>query len=156
MPIITSNIVKNHNRGNRSRVVYEQHIDHNNDVYDHKYYCSIDHDTGQSLLDWASRLNISLVSDEKEYIQKAIEEGADPATLATKHISTEQKARRVIKALMIGSPEKMLKAAEYVQGFSNTQIERFFTTNQRIRIRTRQKYIINNQSVYSADIREEI
>ena len=156
MPIVSSTIIKSRNRGNGSRVVFEQHTDHNGDIHEHRYYCPVDHDIDQALLDWVDVLNISLIEGEKESYQSAIEDGGDPDTIVLKHLSATQKARRVIRALMLGSPEKMLKAAEYVQGFTNTQIENFFTQAQRIRIRTRQNYILNNQAVFTADEREEL
>ena len=156
MPIVTSTIIKSRDRGNGRLAVFEQHVDHNGDVHEHRYSCPVGHDIDQELLDWIPKLEASLISSEKESIQKAVEEGADPATLSRKHITANQKAKRIIKALMLGSPEKMLKAAQYIQGFTNAQIENFFTQAQRVRIRTRQDYILNNQSVFTSDLREEI
>lgn len=156
MPILSSVITKQRNRGNGRLAVFEQHTDHNGDVHEHRYSCPVGYDAAQALIDWQSTLNTSLISSEKESYQSAIEEGADPATLPVKHLTNLQKARRVIKALMLGSPEKMLKAAEYVQGFSNAQIDNFFTVPQRVRIRTRQNFIISNQSIFNSDVREEL
>ena len=156
MPIVSSVITKQRDRGNGRLAVFEQHTDHNGDVHEHRYSCPVGHDTTQALTDWVAMLDASLITSEKESYQSAIEEGADPATLTVKHLSALQRARRVIKALMLGSPEKMLKAAEYVQGFTNDQIESFFTVNQRIRIRARQDYILNNQVLFNADLREEL
>ena len=156
MPIVSSEIIKTRNRGNGSRVVFEQHTDHNGDIHEHRYYCPVDHDIDQALLDWIPTLDASLIEGEKESYQQAIEEGQDPNAITLKHLNNTQKARRVVKALMLGSPEKMLKAAEYVQGFTDAQIENFFTVAQRVRIRTRQDYILNNQAVFTADEREEL
>ena len=156
MPILSSQIVKWSDKGNGRLAVFEQHTDHNGDIHEHRYSCPVGHDIDQALLDWVPKLEVSLIDSEKASVQQAIEEGADPATLTIKHLSNNQKAKRVVKALMLGSPEKMLKAAEYVQGFTNTQIENFFTQSQRIRIRTRQNYILNNQSVFNDDLREEL
>ena len=156
MPIVNSIITKQRNRGNGRLAVFEQHTDHNGDVHEHRYSCPVGHDTDQALLDWIPKLESSLISSEKELVQKAIEDGTDPTTIALKHITPLQRAKRVIRALMLGSPEKMLKAAEYVQGFSNAQIENFFTAAQRVRIRRRQNYILNNQATFSEDVREEL
>ena len=156
MPIVSSNIVRNHNRGNGSRVVHEQHVDHNGDVHEHRYYCPLDHDVDTALTDWVPKLEANLIESEKDSIQTAIEEGADPSSLPRKHITAEQKAKRIVKALMLGSPAKMLKAAQFVQGVSNAQILKFFTQAQGIRIRARQNYILDNQAVFNADEREEL
>ena len=156
MSIVFSQIVKSRNRGNGRLSVFEQHTDHNGDIHEHRYSCPVGHDVDQALLDWIPVLEVNLIAGEKESYQLAIEEGADPSTLVVRHLSNLQKAKRIVKALMLGSPVKMLKAAEYVQGFTNTQIENFFTQSQRVRIRTRQNYILDNQAVFNADFREEL
>ena len=156
MPIVSSTIIKSRNRGNGRLAVFEQHTDHNGDIHEHRYSCPVGHDIDQALLDWIPKLDASLIENEKESVQKAIEDGADPDTITLKHLTNLQKAKRVIRALMLGSPEKMLKAAEFVQGFTDAQIENFFTAAQRARIRTRQDYILNNQAVFDLDTREEL
>lgn len=156
MPIISSEIVKYRDRGNGRLAVFEQHTDHNNDVHEHRYSCPVGHNINQELLNWVPRLDLSLIESEKVAVQQSIENGTDPADIALKHLTNTQKAKQVIKSLMLGSPEKMLKAAEYVQGFTDNQIDSFFTQAQRMRIRTRQDYIINNQSLFADDQREEL
>ena len=156
MPIINSQIIKSRDRGNGKLAVFEQHTDHNGDVHEHRYSCPLDYDIDQALLDRVPVMDASLISHEKEVIQSLVESGDDPALITVKHLTNTQKARRVVKALMLGSPEKMLKAAEYVQGFTNAQIENFFTQAQRIRIRTRQNYILDNQATFNSDVREEL
>jgi hypothetical protein len=156
MPIVSSEIIKYRDRGNGRLAVFEQHTDHNGQVHEHRYSCPVGHDIDQELLNWIPVLENTLIESEEKTLQQSVESGVDPETITLKHLDNIQKARTVIKALMLGSPEKMLKAAEYVQGFTNTQIENFFTQSQRIRIRERQNYIINNQSVLNIDIREEL
>jgi hypothetical protein len=156
MPIVNSIITKQRDRGNGRLAVYEQHTDHNGDVHEHRYSCPVGHDTDQALIDWIPKLNVSLIEGELESYQQAIEEGADPASITVKHISANQKAKRIVRALMLGSPERMLKAAQFVKGKTNAQIENFFTAAQRVRIRTRQNYILNNQAVFDGDEREEL
>lgn len=156
MPILDSTITRNHVRMPGKRVVHEQHTDHNGEIHCHRYHCPESHDPSTTLAENAAKVEASLILSEKGTYQEAIQEGADPATLQTKHISASDKAKRVVKALMLGSPAKMLKAAEYVQGFTNAQIENHFTQAQRIRIRERQNYILNNQAVFDGDVREEM
>lgn len=156
MPIVSSAIVRNHNRGNGSLSVHEQHADHTGHVHEHRYYCPVDHDVNQALIDWVPVLESSLVANEKEVIQTQAESGDDPALIDTKHITVKQKNKRIIKALMIGNPAKMLRAAQYVQSYTNAQIEQIFTVSQRMRIRARQNYIIDNQSTFIGDLREEL
>jgi len=73
-----------------------------------------------------------------------------------KHLSTAQKAKQAIRALMLGKSYSMLKAALYIQKFSDAQIESHFSQAQRIRIRTMQNYVIDNQTVFNTDLREEL
>ncbi len=156
MPILSSKIIKSRNRGNGRLAVFEQHTDHNQKIHEHRYSCPVGHDIEQELLNWIPVLEANLVLSEKLSFQKSIESGVDPVTITLNHLSNTQKAKQIIKALMLGSPSKMLKAAEYIQGFTNNQIENFFTQAQRIRIRTRQNYILNNQSVFNSDVREDL
>jgi hypothetical protein len=156
MAIVSSEVWKTRNRGNGRLAVFEKHTDHTGEVHEHRYSAPAGHDTAQELLNWVPVLESNLIEAEKNEIQSSIENGADPETITTKHLTGTQKAKRVVKALMLGSPEKMLKAAEYVQGFTNTQIDNIFTQAQRVRIRERQNYILNNQSVFVADLREEL
>jgi hypothetical protein len=116
----------------------------------------VGHDIDQELLAWIPKLDATLLSSERSTIQRLLENGTDPNDITPKHLNAIQKAKRVIRALMLGSPEKMLKAAEFVQGFTDAQIDNFFTQSQRVRIRTRQNYILDNQSVFNGDQREEL
>lgn len=157
MPIVSSEMLKPaRDRGNGYLAVYEKHTDHNGKRHEHRYSCPVGHDIDQELLNWVPTLEAALIKSEKESVQANVENGADPANIIVKHLTNNQKAKRVIKALMLGNPEKLLKAAEYVQGLTSTQIENSFTQLQRMRIRGRQNYILNNQSVFNADIREEL
>ena len=156
MGIVSSTIIKHRNRGNGSLSVFEQHTDHNGDVHEHRYQCPVGHDIDQALLDWVPVLEAALIDGEKESVQSMIEDGVDPASIAVKHLNNSQKARRVVKAMMVADPAKALKAAEYVQGFTDAQIENIFTIKQRVKIRARQSYILNSQSVFDGDLREEL
>lgn len=156
MPIVSSEIIKYRNRGNGRLAVFERHTDHNGDVHEHRYSCPVGHDIDQELLNWASKLDDVLIEAEEKKLQRLVESGVDPETIEVKHLTNTQKATQVIKGLMLGDPEKLLKAAEYVRGFTDNQVENFFTQEQRARIRTRQDYILNNQSLFDSDIREEL
>lgn len=156
MSVVSSEIIKYRDRGNGRLAVFEHHTDHNGNIHEHRYSCPVGHDINQELLNWVPKLNSTLLSSERAKIQQLLENGTDPADITTKHLNAVQKAKRVVRALMLGSPGKMLKAAEFVQGFTNDQIDNFFTVAQRIRIRTRQDYIINNQSLFNDDQREEL
>ena len=156
MPIVQSTITRDHNRGNGTRSIHEQHVDHLGEIHAHRYTAPLNYDADASLLEWVPLLEGYLIQGEKDSVKQAVKEGVDPSGIPRKHLTTTQKARAVIKALMLGSPEKMLKAAQYVQGFTNTQIENFFTQAQRVRIRVRQNYILDNQATFNADTREEL
>ena len=156
MPIVSSEVWKVRNRGNGRLAVFEKHTDHNGDIHEHRYGAPVGHDTAQELLNWVPKLEAQLISSEKESVQAAIQDGADPETLTLKHLTAAQKAKRVIKALMLGSPYKMIKAAQYIQGFSDAQILNHFDSDQLTRIRARQNHIIDNIAIFEADTREEL
>ena len=156
MPIISSEVWKIRNRGNGRLAVFEKHVDHNGQIHEHRYSCPVGHDTDQELLNWVPKLEAQLIDSEKEQVQQAIENGEDPATINLKHLTTAQKAKRAIKALMAGSPYKLVKAAKYIEGFTNAQIESHFSEAQRIRIRARQAMILNNEALFLSDTREEL
>lgn len=156
MPIVSSEIVKWHDRGNGRLSVFEQHTDHNGDMHEHRYSCPVAHNINQALLDWVPTLDSSLLSSERSSIQSRLESGEDPANITPKHLSTIQKSKRVIRALMQGEPEKLLKSAEFVQTLTDNQLDNYFTVAKRTRIRTRQNYILDNQSLFGDDVREEL
>lgn len=157
MPIVSSEISKIRHRGNGlSSWVREFHTDHNGDKHQNNYYCSPDFDTASELAINAAKQSIELIEAEKYQIKVAIQNGADPGTLETKHLTAAQKAKQAIRALMLGKSYSMLKAAQYIQKFSDAQIETHFSVSQRIRIRVMQNYVIDNQSVFSTDLREEL
>ena len=158
MSIVSSQIVRNHDRGNGSLSVHEEHTDHLGIIHEHRYKCPLDYDVDTALINQAPIVETNLAQNEKQEIQSAVEDGADPALIIVKHITNQQKARRVVKALMRGHAKRVIKAAEYVSTFTDVQIENFFTVAQRIRIRNRQNYILNNQVILETDEpqREEI
>ena len=158
MPIISSLIVRNHNRGNGSLSVHEEHTDHNGDVYEHRYHCPLTHNVDIALTDWVVKLNASLIKNEKETVFNSVSEGANPALIVVKHLTNLQKAKQALRALMFGEAKNVVKAAEYVSAFSNAQIENHFTVAQRIRIRARQDYVLTNQAIIQQDdaLREEL
>jgi hypothetical protein len=158
MPIVSSQIVRNHNRGNGSLSVHEQHTDHLGKVHEHRYHCPLDYDVDTALVDWVATLEASLIEQEKDSIFTSVSEGTDPSTITVKHIPNLQKAKQVLKALMFGEAKDVIKAAEFVSSFSDAQIENHFTETQRIRIRARQDYVLNNQAIIEADdtLREEL
>lgn len=156
MPIVNSEVWKVRNRGNGRLAIFEKHTDHNGDTHEHRYSAPTGHDTATSLSEWASQLGDTLIEQEEGQVKSAIQGGVDPAAIEIKHISQAQKAKQAIRALMLGKPFAMLKAANYIKRFTNAQIESHFTQAQRIRIRAMQNYVIDNQPVFSTDLREEI
>jgi len=158
MPIVSSQIVRNHNRGNGVLSIHEQHIDHLGGIHEHKYRCPLDYDVDLALINWASILEANLIQNEKDIVFNSVSKGADPNLIIVKYISNLQKAKQALKALMFGRAENVIKAAEFVSSFSDVQIENHFTVVQRIRIRIRQDYVLNNQAIIEADAmqREEL
>ena len=158
MPIISSQIVRNHNRGNGSLSVHEQHEDHLGIIHEHRYRAPIGYDVDTALINWVAKLEAFLIENEKQFVFSAVSAGADPTLITVKYLSNLQKAKQVLKALMFGNAENVIKAAEFVSSFSNAQIENYFTVAQRIRIRVRQNYVLTNKVIIETDAaqREEI
>ena len=158
MSIVSSQIVRNHNRGNDRRIVHEEHTDHTGKIHEHRYHCPLDHDINTALADRIVILEAELVQIEKDFVFDSVSKGADPNLIIINHITNLQKAKQVLKALMFGQAEDVIKAAEFVSGFSNAQIENHFTITERIRIRARQDYVLTNQVIIETDAmqREEL
>ncbi len=156
MPIVNSEVWKVRNRGNGRLAVFEKHTDQNGQIHEHRYSAPVGHDTDAELLNWIPKLDAQLISSEKEQVKQDIINGADPETITVKHLSTAQKAKQAIRALMLGTSYNVLKAALYVQKFSDAQIEQHFSEAKRVRIRAMQNHIIDNQDVFSTDLREEL
>lgn len=151
MPIVSSQIVRNHNRGNGRLSVHEEHTDHNGKIHEHRYHCPVGHDVDLALTNLVAILEASLIQNEKDFIFSSVSEGADPNLLSVTHITNLQKAKQVLRALMFGEAKNVIKAAEFVSGFSDAQIENHFTVAERIRIRARQDYALTNQAVIELD-----
>lgn len=156
MSIVSSIVWKVRDRGNGRIAVFEKHTDHTGEVHEHRYSAPVEHDTRPALSNWAVELNAVLVSQEKAEVIASITGGADPYKVAVKHLTEVQKAKQIIKALMLGKPYKMLKTAKYVKSFTDAQIERHYSKKQCIRIRAMQNYVLNNQAVFNTDLREEL
>jgi len=161
MPIESSRIVRTRNRGSKISpglriAVYARHTDHNGEPHSNWHYCGVNTDLDQKLAEWATDLNDTLIESETNSIQSAIENGSAPDSITLKHITNAEKAKAVIRALMLGKAKNVIRAAEYVQGFTDVQIEKLFTQEQRIKIRERQDLILSNQAAYLADVGEEI
>lgn len=158
MPIVSSEITRNHNRGNGSLSVFEQHTDHLGVIHEHRYHCPLGYDVDTALINWVAILEAALIQNEKQFIFDSVSEGADPSLLVVAHITNLQKAKQALRALMFGEAKNVIKAAEFVSGFSDAQIENHFTVAQRIRIRTRQNYVLDNQVIIETDAtqREEL
>lgn len=156
MSIVSSVVWKIRDRGNGRVAVFEKHTDHTGEVHEHRYSAPSGHDTEASLEEWAIELNGTLIAQEKAVVMTAVIGGADPAEINVKYLTGAQKAKQIIKALMLGKPYKMLKTAKYIQAFTDVQIEQHYTESQCVRIRSMQNYVINNQAVFGADLREEL
>ena len=158
MPIVSSEIIKTRDRKTPSHPLWvrEAHTDHTGKVYGHDYYCPVDHDINQEMLDYIPKLEAMLIEAEKNEVQVAIENGADPDEITPKHMTNAEKADRAVMALMQGDSKKILKSAQYVKRLSDAQIRSlFYDTSQITKIRKRQDYVINNQALFADDIREK-
>ncbi len=158
MAILSSQIVRNHDRGNGYLSVHEEHTDDLGIVHEHRYHCPVGHDVDLALTNWVAILEAILVRREKTIVFTTVSEGADPTLFVRKYLTVLQFAKQVLKALMFGRAEKVVKAALYISGFTDAQIENYYPVAIRIRIRARQNYVLDNQVIIETDAtqREEI
>jgi len=165
MPIVNSELWKWRDRGNGWLAIFETHTDHKGVVREYRSSRKVIPDLSKEeieiILNQEMLARIPMHENELSIgelysIQQQVENGIDPATIARNHTTRNQKAKSVAKALTKGSPRNLIKAALYIKGFSDTQIQGVLTYSQMLRIRARQNYILNNQDILVADIREEL
>ena len=156
MPIVSStNKIHTDTVAGKLRV-QERHLCQHGDLYEKRYSAPVGYNTDQSLADNAVKLSASLVSNEKQSILQAMEEGADPRTLSLRHLTTAQKYKQVIRSLMSGKGANVLRQAQIVKTLTDKQILSHFSQSQLDRIRSKMNYAIKNKDVLQADTREDL
>jgi len=138
MPIVLSQIVRNHNRGNGTLSVHEEHTDHVGKIHEHRYNCPLDHDVDLALTNWVPILEAVLVDNE---ISKAAGDaltGSDPATMTFNHLSEIESVRARMKAFLTGQATEVVHMLVWVQSFSTPDLNGLgFTAEERGQINAR-------------------
>ncbi len=158
MPIVSSIITHNQDRGNNSRSVHEEHTDHLGKVHSHRYLTTLDHDVDAALIANAAKMALGIVRRDKGRVRDEVEKGVDPVTITTDHLTAEQRLRQIIMAVMQMQAVDAIRAAEFIDDMTDTDLDRLFDVTIRQRIRTRITGILalktNLQS--DEDLREEL
>jgi len=160
MPIQDSRMLKPpHDRGNGTLRVFEIHTDHNGNKYMYPSWPPVGTDVNQVMLDRVPDINKSLIKNEKDYFQSAIENGTDPLAFPIKHLTIEQKDKRVVMALMRGEDRKVIRALEFIDNMNTSRRQNvisLFNSNQIPRIQARLIRIRENKAFLQIDTREDL
>ena len=159
MSIISSQIVRNHNRGNGSLSVFEEHTDHTGKIHSHRSHCALDYDVGAALVVWADKILPAARTAEKIDVLQRIIDGEHPDWIVTTYLSNTQKAKVIIRGMMRAKSENVYDAANIVLNFTSAQIDSLgFTAQQRNRINNRVAYILSTRAAIEFEIaqREEL
>lgn len=99
MGIVTSEITHNQDRGNGTRAVYEKHTDHTGRVWERRYQCALDHDTGAALSAHATKLNETVIEETIAYeVQNSVCCGDGVPAYASEYLTQQEINAEVAKA----------------------------------------------------------
>ena len=152
MPIVSSQIVRNHDRGNGSLAVHEEHIDHIGKIHEHRYRCPLVYDVDKALLDWSVILDASLISGEIDEVTNNALGGADPSIMLFKHLTEAESIRALMSAFLMGQAVDVIHMLTWVQSFSVPDLNGLgFTTEERGQISAREGTISGVKSLLETD-----
>lgn len=152
MPIESSQIVRNHNRGNGLLSVHEEHTDHNGKIHEHRYRAPLAYDTDQALIDWIPILDALLISSESDQVTQDALNGADPETMTFNHLLEAESVRARMKAFLTGQATEVIHMLEWVQSFTTPQLNGLgFTSQERGQINAREGTINGVKSLLETD-----
>lgn len=151
MSIVSSTITRNHNRGDGSKSITEQHTDHNGTVHEYKYTSPVAFNVNTALTSNAIRLAAQLISDERQQVRHQVETGQDPANINVNYLTVDQKIAAVTRAVMSSSSEQVIAGAEFLQAIPNSKFNSLFGGSLRADIRTRINTVIANKAAITTD-----
>ena len=152
MPIISSKIVRNHDRGNGSLSIHEEHTDHNGKIHEHRYHAPLDYDFDAALLSWVNTLNILLIDGEIESTTSDMLKGNDPATATFNHLNEAESVRARMSAFLTGQAAEVMHMLVWVQSFSTPDLNGLgFTAEERGQINAREGTINGVKSLLETD-----
>ena len=139
MPIISSQITRNHNRGNGSLSINEEHTDQNGKIHEHRYRCPLDYDVDLALLSWVPILDQMLIDTEINQAEIDTANGADPATLAFNHLTEAESVRAMMRSFLTNEAMDIKHMLVWVQSFSVPDLNGLgFTSEERGQISARE------------------
>jgi len=152
MPIISSQIVRNHNRGNGSLSIHEEHTDHTGKIHEHRYHCPLGHNVDTALVDWVAVLETALIEGEKQKVFNAVSAGANPATMTFDYLTDIQSTRSRMEAFLTGQAINVIHMLAWVQSFSVPDLNALgFTSEERGQINAREGTIDGVKSLLETD-----
>lgn len=151
MPIVSSQIVRSHDRGNGSLVVHEEHTDHNGKIHEHRYKCPLDFDVDAALVSHVPIQDLELIEHEKDLLREYVEEGNNPSGYTVSHLSTNEVIKATAKAVMASRAGDVIEGSKYLQGVANSVLDLIFNISTRNRINTRVNNIVANEANIRAD-----
>jgi len=152
MPIVSSQIVRNHDRGNGKLSIHEEFIDHNGKIHEHRYHCPLDYDIDTALLSWIPMLDASLIENEAQETTNKTLSGEDPATMTFNHLSDTESVRARMTAFLTGQATQVVHMLAWVQSFSTPDLNGLgFTSQERGQISAREGTIDGVKALLETD-----
>lgn len=138
MPIVESRIDKTDpQRPGRIRV-HEYFRDHTGLEATNIYDVPDNYDTAQHLADAVVFRDAHMIEAEADLVELRVLGGDEPSLIITNHITTHQKARAIIMALMRGTAQQVFRAASWIDAnVTDAQLDSRFGVARRIKIRNR-------------------
>jgi len=138
MAIISSQIVKDRNRGNGSRAIHEEHTDHNGKIHERRYYCPIVFDVNAELITNAAEIEAALIEREKEDTFNEMLQGKNPASVTPDLLTEAESVRARMRAFLTGQATEVVHMYDWANSFTTPQLNTLgFTSAERGQINAR-------------------
>lgn len=127
MPIVSSVIARDHDRGGGRRSIREHHTDHLGQVHSRNISTrDPNYDAPAHLADHAAEVEAGIVEGERQRIRSEVEGGADPAGLSSDWLTADEIVYEVAKAAAGMGAADVIPVAEWLSALTDADLERIF------------------------------
>ncbi|MGR3221058.1 MAG: hypothetical protein ACUZ8H_14775 [Candidatus Anammoxibacter sp.] len=151
MAIISSRIARNHDRGNGSLSIHEEHTDNFGVIHERRYYCPINYNFAAALTGHIPQLEASIIQAEKDNIREQVENNVNPSTIPLLQITENDRIEYTVKGVMSSRAGDVIEGSKFLKGVSDLTLDSIFDTSKRDRINARVNNIVVNEVAIIAD-----
>ena len=153
MPIVYSQIIRNHDRGGGRISVYEQHTDHIGKIHDRRYRTFAGDDVNANLAANAAIVEVGIIENEIQRIRDACQSGTDPATITSDYLTEAQRVRACMEAFVTGNLMDIKHMLTWVESFTTQKFNSLgFTSAERGKINAREGSVGAVVSLFDTDL----